>query len=572
MAEEKWVVAAKRADFYEIGKKFSIDPVIARLIRNRDVVGEENIRTYLYGGLEALGRPESMKGMEEAGKILLEKIREHRPIRVIGDYDIDGIMSSCILLKGLRRLGADADVRIPDRLRDGYGLNENLVRQAAEDGKDTILTCDNGIAAAEQIALARELGMTAIVTDHHEIPFEEESGEKKYILPPADAVLNPKQPGCGYPFKGLCGAGVAFRLICHLYDRSGIGREEKEEFLEYVAVATVGDVMDLQGENRILVREGLKRLRRTANPGLRELIRQSGLEPEQVDVYHIGFVLGPCLNASGRLDTAKRALALVMTGDTQEAARLAGDLRALNESRKEMTARGAEEAVELVESTALKQDRVLVVCLPDCHESLAGIIAGRLKERYHRPAFVLTRTDEGLKGSGRSIEAYSMYEELCRCRELLLRFGGHPMAAGISLREENLPAFRKKLNGLCTLTEEDLRPKITIDVPMPVSYVSRELLDQMELLKPYGKGNSRPLFAEKGLSVRNMKIFGKNRNVVKMQVTDGKGTVADGVYFGDGDAFVSYAETHPVMDLAYYPAVNRFRGRESLQITVTSYR
>ena len=570
---ERWVVTAKRADFNEIGRRFSIDPVIARLIRNRDVTGDEAIRQYLYGGLEELGKPEDMKGMREAGEILMKKIRQGCPVRIIGDYDIDGVASSCILIRGLRRLGARVDVRIPDRIRDGYGLNESLVRQAAEDGCDTILTCDNGIAAAEQIALAKELGMTAIVTDHHEIPFEErEDGSRNYILPPADAVINPKQPGCAYPFQGLCGAGVAYRLICHLYDLAGIPEQEKEDFLELTAMATVGDVMDLQGENRILVKEGLKRLRRTENPGLQELIRQNGLEPEQVDVYHIGFVLGPCLNASGRLDTARRALGLLLAEDREEAARLAGDLKALNESRKEMTARGVEEAVEMVENTSLRDDRVLVVCLPDCHESLAGIIAGRLKEQYHRPAFVLTRTEEGLKGSGRSIEQYSMYEELCRCRELLSRFGGHPMAAGISLEEEKLPLFRKKLNELCTLTETDLTPKITIDVPMPISYVNRGLLEQMELLKPFGRGNGRPLFAEKGLRVLNPRIFGKNRNVVKMQVADGNGCVLDGVYFGDGAAFVEYAASHPLLSLAYYPAVNSFRGRETLQITVTNYR
>ena len=569
---ERWVVAAKRADFQEIGRKFSIDPVIARLIRNRDVIGEDAIRMYLYGGLESLSDPGKMKGMEEAADLLLEKIREKKPIRIIGDYDIDGIMSSYILKKGLEKLKARADVRIPDRLTDGYGLNEHLVLQAYEDGMDTIVTCDNGIAAPAQIAGAKEKGMSVIVTDHHEIPYEEgEDGERRYILPPADAVINPKQPGCPYPFKGLCGAGVAFQFIRYLYRREGIPREEAWKFLEFAAIATVGDVMDLQGENRILVKEGLKRLHHTPNPGLQELIAQNNLDREQVDVYHIGFVLGPCLNASGRLDTAARALKMLLSDDREEAARLAGDLKALNESRKEMTVRGAEEAMEMVETTSLKEDRVLVVYLPDCHESLAGIIAGRLKEHYHRPSFVLTRTEEGVKGSGRSIEQYSMYEELCRCRELLTRFGGHPMAAGISLEEKNLPLFRKKLNELCTLTEKDLMPKITIDVPMPIRYVSRELLDQMELLRPFGKGNSRPLFAEKGLQVLNPRIFGKNRNVVKMQIADESGCIMDGVYFGDGEAFTAYAKVHPQMSLAYYPTVNSFRGRETLQITVTNY-
>lgn len=569
---ERWVVAAKRADFQEIGRKFSIDPVIARLIRNRDVIGEDAIRMYLYGGLESLSDPGKMKGMEEAADLLLEKIREKKPIRIIGDYDIDGIMSSYILKKGLEKLKARADVRIPERLTDGYGLNEHLVLQAYEDGIDTIVTCDNGIAAAAQIAGAKEKGMSVIVTDHHEIPYEEEeNGERRYILPPADAVINPKQPGCPYPFKGLCGAGVAFQFIRYLYRREGIPREEAWKFLEFAAIATVGDVMDLQGENRILVKEGLKRLHHTQNPGLQELIAQNNLDREQVDVYHIGFVLGPCLNASGRLDTAARALKMLLSDDREEAARLAGDLKALNESRKAMTLRGEEEAICMVEESDLSRDRVLVVFLPECHESLAGIIAGRLKEHFHRPAFVLTRTEEGLKGSGRSIESYSMYEELCRCREYLTKFGGHPMAAGISMKEESLEPFRKKINEVCTLTEQELVPKVTIDVPMPISYIKRDLLRQMDLLKPFGKGNSRPLFAQKNIHVLNPKIFGKNRNVVKMQLLDDSGCSLDGVYFGDGDAFVRFAAEHPSLSVAYYPSVDHYMGRETLQATVVTY-
>ncbi len=568
---ERWVVAAKRADFNEIGRKFSIDPVIARLIRNRDVVGDEAVRKYLYGGLKDLADPGLMKGMKEGAGLLLENIRQGKAIRVIGDYDIDGVMSSYILKRGLDRLGARADVRIPDRLTDGYGLNEHLVRQAYEEGVDMIVTCDNGIAAARQIAEAKERGMSVIVTDHHEIPYEEnEKGERRYILPPADAVINPRQPGCPYPFKGLCGAGVAFQFIRYLYREQGI-QEEAWSFLEFAAIATVGDVMDLQGENRILVKEGLKRLRHTPNFGLQELAARNNLSLDQIDVYHIGFVLGPCLNASGRLDTAARALKLLLTDSREEAARLAGDLKDLNESRKAMTLQGEQEAIEMVEHSEQIRDRVLVVFLPDCHESLAGIIAGRLKEHFHRPAFVVTRTEEGLKGSGRSIEAYSMYEELCLCREYLTKFGGHPMAAGISLREESLEPFRRKLNTLCTLTEQDLTPKVTIDVPMPISYVRRELLDQMELLKPFGKGNSRPLFAQKHIKVLNPRIFGKNRNVVKMQLMDPEGYLMNGVYFGKGDEFVQFAGEHPEISVAYYPNIDHYMGRETLQATVVTY-
>lgn len=570
---ERWVVAAKRADFQAIAEKFRIDPVIARLIRNRDVVGDEQIREYLYGGLEELHDPMLMKDMGKAGEILEKKIREGKWIRIIGDYDIDGIMSTYILLTGLRRLGAKVDIRIPDRIVDGYGLNENLVRQAKEDGADTILTCDNGIAALDQIRLAKELGMTVVVTDHHEIPYEDlEDGARAYHVPEADAVVNPKQKDCGYPFKGLCGGAVAWKLIQVMLKRFGHSEEESFDWLEFAAIATVGDVMDLQGENRILVKEGLKRLHRTGNLGLQELIRVQGLEPDQVSAYHIGFVIGPCLNASGRLDTAERSLALLLAEKREEAARLAGDLKALNESRKEMTRQGEEKAVRLVEGSDLKYDKVLVVYLPECHESLAGIIAGRLREHFHKPSIVLTRSEDGVKGSGRSIEAYSMYEELCKCRELFTKFGGHPMAAGLSMAgEEQVEILREKLNRLSTLTEEDFVEKVTIDVPMPVSYITKRLISQIQLLEPFGKGNTKPLFAQKDLTVLSCRIFGKNRNVAKLQVQDPGGYRMDAVYFGDAETFAKFAREHPVLSLTYYPTVNVWNGRENLQITIQNY-
>ena len=570
---ERWVVAAKRADFQAIAEKFRIDPVIARLIRNRDVVGDEQIREYLYGGLEELHDPMLMKDMGKAVEILEKKIREGKWIRIIGDYDIDGIMSTYILLTGLRRLGAKVDIRIPDRIVDGYGLNENLVRQAKEDGADTILTCDNGIAALDQIRLAKELGMTVVVTDHHEIPYEDlENGARAYHVPEADAVVNPKQKDCGYPFRGLCGGAVAWKLIQVMLKRFGHSEEESFDWLEFAAIATVGDVMDLQGENRILVKEGLKRLHRTGNLGLQELIRVQGLEPDQVSAYHIGFVIGPCLNASGRLDTAERSLALLLAEKREEAARLAGDLKALNESRKEMTRQGEEKAVRLVEGSDLKYDKVLVVYLLECHESLAGIIAGRLREHFHKPSIVLTRSEDGVKGSGRSIEAYSMYEELCKCRELFTKFGGHPMAAGLSMAgEEQVEILREKLNRLSTLTEEDFVEKVTIDVPMPVSYITKRLISQIQLLEPFGKGNTKPLFAQKDLTVLSCRIFGKNRNVAKLQVQDPGGYRMDAVYFGDAETFAKFAGEHPVLSLTYYPTVNVWNGRENLQITIQNY-
>ena len=570
---EKWVVKAKKADFQKIGVDFHIDPVIARLIRNRDVIGYDAMEEYLHGDLKNLADVWQLKDIEKAVELLNTGIREKKKIRIIGDYDIDGIMATYVLLRGLERVGANVDTQIPNRITDGYGLNESLVREAAREGAEMILTCDNGIAASEQIRIARELGLQVIVTDHHEVPYEEgEDGARKFILPPADAVINPKQADCGYPFKGLCGAAVAWKVICALYQQMGIPKSETEEFLEYVAIATVGDVMELQGENRILVKEGLRRLHTTENQGLLELMRANNLEPEQINTYHIGFILGPCLNASGRLDTAKRALEMLCAKQPEEAARLAGDLKALNDSRKEMTVNGTEEAIRLVEESDLKKDRVLVVYLPECHESLAGIIAGRLKEHYHRPAFVLTKTEEGIKGSGRSIEAYSMYEELCKCREVLTKFGGHPMAAGISLKEENIQILHKKLNENCTLTEEDLAEKVVIDMMMPIAYICRRLIQQIDLLEPFGAGNKKPLFVQKNLNVSRVRILGKNRNVAKTQVVDEHGYAMDALYFGDVEKFQEYAAGHRRMMLTYYPTINSYMGRETLQITIQNYR
>ena len=568
---EKWVVAAKKADFNQIGQQFHIDPVIARLIRNRDVVGEEKIREYLLGTVEDIPSPWLMKDMEKAVDILERKIQQQAKIRIIGDYDIDGVTSTYILLKGLTRIGANVDTYIPDRVADGYGIHEHLIDRAGEDGIDTIVTCDNGIAAAAEIQMAKDKGMTVIVTDHHEIPYREENGERQVILPPADAILNPKQYDCPYPNKNLCGAVVAFKYITALYERFGVPEKELEDYYELAAIATVGDVMDLQGENRILVKEGLRRLKETKNPGLQELIRANALEDAKITAYHIGFVLGPCINASGRLDTAARSLQLLNAQTIEEAAKLAGDLTALNQSRKALTEKGKEEAIRLIETTDLKNDRVLVVYLPDCHESLAGIIAGRLREKYHKPAFVLTRGETSAKGSGRSIESYSMYEELVKCADLMVQFGGHPMAAGLSIKEENIEAFRRQLNENCTLTEEDLRPKIVIDVPMPISYITKELVEQISLLEPFGKGNTKPVFAQKGLRVLDSSILGKNKNVVKVKLLDPQGVPMEGIYFGEAEEFAGFLKEHDTIAVTYYPEINRFRGRESLQIIIQNY-
>lgn len=568
---EKWVVAAKKADFNLIGRQFHIDPVIARLIRNRDVVGEEKIKEYLLGTIDTIPSPWLMKDMKKAVDILEKKIQQQAKIRIIGDYDIDGVTSTYILLKGLTRIGANVDTYIPDRVADGYGIHEHLIDRAESDKIDTIVTCDNGIAACAEIQMAKEKGMTVIVTDHHEIPYREENGERRVILPSADAILNPKQYDCLYPNKNLCGAVVAFKYITALYERFDIQKKELEDYYELVAIATVGDVMDLQGENRILVKEGLRRLPNTKNKGLQELIRANNLEDSKITAYHIGFVLGPCINASGRLDTAARSLALLNAPTKEEAAKLAGDLTALNQSRKALTEKGKEEAIQLIETTELKNDRVLVVYLPECHESLAGIIAGRLREKYHKPAFVLTRGEKCAKGSGRSIESYSMYDELVKCADLMVQFGGHPMAAGLSIEEENIEKFREQLNQNCTLTEEDLRPKIVIDVAMPISYITKELVEQISLLEPFGKGNVKPIFAQKGLRVLDSNIIGKNKNVVKLKLLDPQGAIIEGIYFGEADDFMNFIREKDSISVTYYPEINRFRGRESLQIIIQNY-
>lgn len=565
------MVAAKRANFKGIGERFGIDQVTARIIRNRDVIGEKAIEKYLHGSRKDFYSPWLLKDMEKAVAILQEKIENRNRIRIIGDYDIDGVMSTYILLESLRGLGCDVDMMIPNRITDGYGINEHLIEQAWQEGRDTIITCDNGIAAVTQIRKAKDLGMTVIVTDHHEVPFEDLEGGRKEILPPADAIVNPKQKACSYPFAGLCGAVVAMKVMEALYEKMAPEVDLVDKMLPFAGIATIGDVMDLQDENRILVKEGLQRLHHTTNLGLQELIRVNNLEPENISPYHIGFILGPCLNASGRLDTAKRALQLLLADSREEAAVLAGDLKNLNESRKEMTAQGLEKAIEQVESTSMMEDTVLAVFLPECHESLAGIIAGRLRERYHKPSFVLTRGEEGVKGSGRSIESYSMYEKLCECKEYLTKFGGHPMAAGLSLEEENVERFRRKLNEQSGLTEEDLVEKVTIDVPMPIHYIRKDLVQELSLLEPFGKGNEKPLFAQKNLWVSQMRVFGKNRNVVKMRLTDENGYPMDGVYFGNGDEFAEEGRGKRKISIVYYPDINMYQGRESLQVIIRHY-
>ena len=571
---EKWTILRKGADFQKIAEKFQIHPIIARLIRNRDVVGDENIDFYLNGTIADLHDGMLMKDMDRAIDILLEKIHEGKKIRVIGDYDIDGINATYILLEGLRALGGDVDIDIPDRMKDGYGLNKNLIDRAYEENVDTIITCDNGIAASEEIAYGKRLGMTIVVTDHHEVPYEEVGEEKRYIIPQADAVIDPKQADCIYPFKELCGAAVAYKVVETLFETSGRDVEDVDYLMENVAIATVGDVMDLVGENRIFVKQGLEMLKRTQNLGLKALMECTNVNVEQLSAYHIGFVIGPCLNASGRLDTAKRALELLRAKSKKEADILAGDLKALNDNRKDMTAIDVEEVIRQVEETKLKEDNVLVIYLPDCHESLAGIVAGRIRERYYKPTFILTKAEEGIKGSGRSIDSFHMYEELNKCKHLMTKFGGHKLAAGLSLNEENLEELQKTLNQNAQLSEDDLTPKVSIDMQLPFQYINENFIEQLELLEPFGKGNTKPIFVEKDLEILSSKVFGKTQNVLKMRVKDSTGSIMDATYFGDTSRFLAYYEEKKGEKAAftYYPTINEYQGRRSIQIVIQNFR
>ena len=572
---EKWFVTMKKADFNGIAEKYQISPIIARLMRNRDVIGDEAIDFYLNGTVEDLYDGLLMKDMDRAVDILKEKIEEGKKIRVIGDYDIDGVNATYILQQGLAGLGADVDTDIPDRIKDGYGLNQMLIDRALEDDVDTIITCDNGIAARNEIAYGKENGMTIVVTDHHEVPYLEENGEKKYLLPPADAVVDPHRADCGYPFKGLCGAAVAYKLVEVLYRVSGKSDQEvehlQESLMENVAIATIGDVMDLVGENRVFVKKGLELLKTTKNEGLHALMQCTGVDTANLNTYHIGFVIGPCINAGGRLDTAKRALELLNASNRREAVTLAADLKELNDSRKEMTEEGVEEAVRQIESSSWKDDQVLVVYLPECHESIAGIIAGRIKERYYRPTFVLTRGETGVKGSGRSIEAYDMFAEMNRCRELFTKFGGHKLAAGLSLEEENVEVFRKRINELADLTEEDLQMKVSIDMRLPFPYINEELIHELKILEPFGKGNGKPLFAESKLRVIQPRIFGKNRNVLKCRLEDQQGNQMEAVYFGEVEDCLQQMEKKQIMSFTYYPSINEYMGRRTIQLTIVNY-
>lgn len=569
---QKWRVYSKKADFNAIGSRFNIDPVTARIIRNRDVTDMENVDMYLNGTLDRLHDPMMMKDMDKAVSVIASSIRDNKHIRIIGDYDIDGICSIYILFKGLKICGADVDYEVPDRITDGYGINENLIKQAYEAGVEVIITCDNGIAAASQIDYANELGMTVVITDHHDVPYEETDNGRRYIIPKAAAVVDPKQNDCRYPFKMLCGAGIAYKFIDCMVKEFQTGDSVMPELLQFAAIATVGDIVDLLDENRIIVKEGLKLIANTRNYGLNALMAVTGVSRESINAYHIGFILGPCLNASGRLDSAKRALKMLVTDDRAEAERHAGELKDLNEERKKLTSEAVDKAIDMVENSSLKDDKVLVIFLTDCHESIAGIVAGRVRERYYKPVIVLTKGEEEAKGSARSIESYNMFEKLSECKDLFTRFGGHPMAAGLSLPEANIAEFRKRINEHCNLSEDDLTETIWIDVPMPLEYISEKLIRELDRLEPFGKANPKPVFADKNISIRNIRAIGKEKQYTRMTLAKNSGLVMDAVGFFPCTELETVYNKNGRISCTYYPEMNEFRDKKQIQVCVTGYR
>lgn len=585
---EKWIEIRKGGNFMEMAKKYGIDPLIARIIRNRDIIDEKEITEYLYGGKEALHNPHLLKDVDKAAEIIAEGIAEKKAMRIIGDYDIDGVNATYILLDGIRRCGGNVDAAIPDRMKDGYGINEHLIEQALSDGKELLITCDNGIAAINEINFAKEKGMTVVVTDHHEIPYHNTEQGKEFLRSNADAIVNPKQVDCPYPCKGICGAVVAWKLVQVLYERMDIPVEEADIFIENAGFATVGDVMDLTGENRILVKLGLKALEHTKNPGMKALIAKNKISDKPLSAYHIGFVLGPCINASGRLDTAKRSLELLLERDEVKASALAGELVELNESRKYMTQQETQKALEQIEKEGREKDKVLVVYLPECHESLAGIIAGRIREAYQRPVFVLTRGEEGVKGSGRSIEAYSMFDKMTEVAELFTKYGGHPMAAGLSMREEDIDKLREQLNQKAELSEEDMAEVVRLDAVLPMSYFTVDTIRQLSVLEPCGKSNTKPVFADRNIKITRAGIVGVNRNVLKLHLLDSKGNPVAGVYFGEVEKFLTFLsekfgseevdaamhgkENSIQFAAVYEPAVDTYSGRESVQAIIRRFR
>lgn len=588
MSNEKWLLRNKKVDLKAMSEKYKISQLLCKLMVNRDIIDENIINSYINPIYKYLHSPKTMKDVVIAVDIIKRKIQENKKIRIIGDYDVDGIISVFILYTALKKCGANVDYEIPDRIKDGYGINENIVKAAYDEGVDTIITCDNGISAIDQIQYAKDLGLTVIVTDHHDVPFIEEDGVRTFLSSQADAIINPKQIECEYKFKSICGAGVAFKLMEALYEEIGMDKEECYKLIEFVAIATVCDVVDLIDENRIFVKNGLEMLNNSKNIGINALKKACGLEDKEITAYHLGFVIGPCLNASGRLDSAKKGLELLLMEDDEEAKNLAQEIVDLNDARKNMTKEGVDRAVNIIDSTDINNDKILVVYIPDIHESLAGIVAGRVKEKYNKPTIILTKSEEGVKGSARSIEEYNMFEGLLACKELLDKFGGHPMAAGLSLQEDKVDELRKALNNKCELTDEDLTRKIMIDSSLPLEYLNLHLIEELNVLEPFGKGNSKPVFGVRDAKITKAILLGKDKNVLKLKLLTNNNITIDAMIFNDLENFESKiiekygneeldnlynkSNNNIPMDFTFYPSINEWNGNKSIQIVVNGIR
>lgn len=588
MSNEKWLLRNKKVDLKAMSEKYKISQLLCKLMVNRDIIDENIINSYINPVYKYLHSPKTMKDVVIAVDIIKRKIQENKKIRIIGDYDVDGIISVFILYTALKKCGANVDYEIPDRIKDGYGINENIVKVAYDEGVDTIITCDNGISAIDQIQYAKDLGLTVIVTDHHDVPFIEEDGVRTFLSSQADAIINPKQIECEYKFKSICGAGVAFKLMEALYEEIGMDKEECYKLIEFVAIATVCDVVDLIDENRIFVKNGLEMLNNSKNIGINALKKACGLEDKEITAYHLGFVIGPCLNASGRLDSAKKGLELLLMEDDEEAKNLAQEIVDLNDARKNMTKEGVDRAINIIDSTDINNDKILVVYIPDIHESLAGIVAGRVKEKYNKPTIILTKSEEGVKGSARSIEEYNMFEELLACKELLDKFGGHPMAAGLSLQEDKVDELRIALNNKCELTDEDLTRKIMIDSSLPLEYLNLHLIEELNVLEPFGKGNAKPVFGVRDAKITKAMLLGKDKNVLKLKLLTNNNITIDAMIFNDLENFESKiiekygneeldnlynkSNNNIPMDFTFYPSINEWNGNKSIQIVVNGIR
>lgn len=588
MSNEKWLLRNRKVDLKAMSEKYKISQLLCKLMVNRDIIDENIINSYINPVYKYLHSPKTMKDVVIAVDIIKRKIQENKKIRIIGDYDVDGIISVFILYTALKKCGANVDYEIPDRIKDGYGINENIVKVAYDEGVDTIITCDNGISAIDQIQYAKDLGLTVIVTDHHDVPFIEEDGVRTFLSSQADAIINPKQIECEYKFKSICGAGVAFKLMEALYEEIGMDKEECYKLIEFVAIATVCDVVDLIDENRIFVKNGLEMLNNSKNIGINALKKACGLEDKEITAYHLGFVIGPCLNASGRLDSAKKGLELLLMEDDEEAKNLAQEIVDLNDARKNMTKEGVDRAINIIDSTDINNDKILVVYIPDIHESLAGIVAGRVKEKYNKPTIILTKSEEGVKGSARSIEEYNMFEGLLACKELLDKFGGHPMAAGLSLQEDKVDELRKALNNKCELTDEDLTRKIMIDSSLPLEYLNLHLIEELNVLEPFGKGNSKPVFGVRDAKITKAILLGKDKNVLKLKLLTNNNITIDAMIFNDLENFESKiiekygneeldnlynkSNNNISMDFTFYPSINEWNGNKSIQIVVNGIR